>query len=108
MNYAALLGSALWALRRNKMRSLLTVLGITIGIAAVICVVAIGNVEIMDVLQHLNDKGLTIVMVTHEPDIAHFAKRVIVFRDGTIRKDDLVENRPRARDVLDTMPALED
>jgi len=42
MNYMALLASALWALLRNKTRSLLTVLGITIGIAAVICVVAIG------------------------------------------------------------------
>jgi ABC-type antimicrobial peptide transport system permease subunit len=43
MNYAGLLRSALVALTRNKMRSLLTVLGITIGIAAVICVVAIGK-----------------------------------------------------------------
>ena len=43
MNYAALFRSALVALLRNKMRSILTVLGITIGIAAVICVVAIGN-----------------------------------------------------------------
>ena len=66
------------------------------------------SVEIMEVLQNLNDGGLTIVMVTHEPDIAHFAKRVIVFRDGTIRKDDTVVNRPRARDVLATLPTLED
>ncbi len=43
MNYGALFRSALVALLRNKMRSLLTVLGITIGIAAVICVVAIGK-----------------------------------------------------------------
>jgi hypothetical protein len=43
VNYAALLQSALVALLRNKMRSILTVLGITIGIAAVICVVAIGK-----------------------------------------------------------------
>ena len=43
MNYAVLLQSALVALLRNKMRSVLTVLGITIGIAAVICVVAIGG-----------------------------------------------------------------
>jgi len=66
------------------------------------------SVEIMDVLQDLNDRGLTIVMVTHEPDIARFAKRVVVFRDGTIRKDEPVSDSPRARDVLATMPALDD
>ena len=46
------------------------------------------SVEIMQILQDLNDKGLTIVLVTHEHDIAQFAKRVLVFRDGKIRKDD--------------------
>ena len=66
------------------------------------------SVEIMEILQDLNDKGLTIVLVTHEHDIAHFAKRVLVFRDGRIRKDDLVLDRPRATDVLKTLPALED
>jgi putative ABC transport system ATP-binding protein len=66
------------------------------------------SVEIMDVLQTLNDRGLTIVMVTHEPDIARFAKRVVVFRDGTIRKDEAVIAPPRAHDVLATLPTLED
>jgi putative ABC transport system ATP-binding protein len=66
------------------------------------------SVEIMEILQNLNDKGLTIVMVTHEHDIAQFAKRVLVFRDGKIRKDDPVANRPRAVEVLKTLPALED
>jgi putative ABC transport system ATP-binding protein len=66
------------------------------------------SVEIMEVFQDLNDRGLTIVMVTHEPDIARFSKRVIVFRDGTIRKDDLVHDRPRAREVLATLPTLDD
>jgi len=66
------------------------------------------SVEIMEVFQDLNDKGLTIVMVTHEHDIAQFAKRVIVFRDGKIRKDDAVLNRPRAVEVLKTLPTLED
>ena len=65
-------------------------------------------VEIMEVFQELNEQGLTIVLVTHEPDIAQFAKRVIVFRDGRIRKDERMANRPRARDVLVTMPTLED
>jgi putative ABC transport system ATP-binding protein len=65
-------------------------------------------VEIMVVLQSLNERGLTIVLVTHENEIAQFAKRVIVFRDGRIRRDEPVSNRPRASVVLQTLPALED
>lgn len=66
------------------------------------------SVEIMQILQDLNDKELTIVLVTHEHDIAQFAKRVLVFRDGKIRKDDAVINRPRAAEVLKALPTLED
>ena len=66
------------------------------------------SVEIMEIFQNLNDKGLTIVLVTHEHDIAQFAKRVLVFRDGKIRKDDAVTNRPRASQVLQSLPTLED
>jgi len=66
------------------------------------------SVDIMEIFQNLNDKGLTIVLVTHELDVAHFAKRVLVFRDGKIRKDDLVADRPRATEILKTLPTLED
>jgi putative ABC transport system ATP-binding protein len=66
------------------------------------------SVEIMQVLQNLNRNGLTIVMVTHETDIAQFAKRIVTFRDGMIRRDEAVTNRQDARRVLETMPALED
>ena len=66
------------------------------------------SVEIMEIFQNLNDKGLTIVLVTHEHDIAQFAKRVLIFRDGKIRKDDPVLNRPRATQVLQSLPTLED
>jgi len=66
------------------------------------------SVEIMEIFQELNDKGLTLVLVTHEQDIAQFAKRVLVFRDGKIRKDDLIVHRPRAAEVLRTLPTLED
>jgi putative ABC transport system ATP-binding protein len=66
------------------------------------------SVEIMEIFQDLNARGLTVVMVTHEMDIAQFAKRVIIFRDGLIRKDDVVLNRPTARLVLETMPTLDD
>jgi len=48
------------------------------------------------------------VLVTHEPDIAEFAKRSIYFRDGRIRRDELVQNRPVAAEALKNMPTLED
>ena len=63
MNYAVLLQSALVALLRNKMRSVLTVLGITIGIAAVICVVAIGKAGQAQVEQQLNNLGDNFVWI---------------------------------------------
>jgi putative ABC transport system ATP-binding protein len=66
------------------------------------------SVEIMQIFQALNDQGLTIVLVTHEPDIAEFAKRIVVFRDGKIRRDDPVQKRPRAADVLKTLPAIDE
>ena len=66
------------------------------------------SVEILEVFQRLNDDGLTIVLVTHEPDIAEFAKRSIYFRDGRIRRDELVQNRPVAAEALKNMPTLED
>jgi putative ABC transport system ATP-binding protein len=66
------------------------------------------SIEIMELFQNLNDRGLTIVLVTHEHDIAQFAKRILVFRDGQIRKDEAVSDRPKAADVLKTLPTLED
>src|ERR1700738_2985714 len=63
MNYLALLTSSVWALLRNKMRSVLTVLGITIGIAAVICVVAIGKAGQARVEQQLNNLGDNFVWI---------------------------------------------
>jgi putative ABC transport system ATP-binding protein len=66
------------------------------------------SVEIMQIFQDLNDSGLTIVLVTHEPDIAQFAKRIVVFRDGKIRHDDRVRERPRAMDILKELPAVDE
>jgi putative ABC transport system ATP-binding protein len=66
------------------------------------------SVEILEIFQDLNDRGLTIVLVTHEHDIAQFARRILVFKDGRIRKDESTLNRPRATDVLKTLPSLED
>jgi putative ABC transport system ATP-binding protein len=67
------------------------------------------SVEIMGILQRLNDeRSLTILLVTHEPDIARFAKRVVIFRDGRIRRDTLVEDRVYAAEVLPTLPSLDE
>jgi putative ABC transport system ATP-binding protein len=66
------------------------------------------SVEIMEVLQALNEQGLTIVLVTHEHDISRFAKREVVFRDGKIRRDAAVSDHSRAAEILRTMPVLED
>jgi putative ABC transport system permease protein len=63
MKYGAMIGSALAALLTNKLRSVLTVLGITIGIAAVICVVAIGRAGQARVEQALNQLGDNFVWV---------------------------------------------
>lgn len=51
------------------------------------------SVEIMNIFQQLNNEGVTIVMVTHEPDIAEFTKRRVVFRDGIIIEDSPIANR---------------
>jgi putative ABC transport system ATP-binding protein len=66
------------------------------------------SVEIMQIFQELNENGLTIVLVTHEPDVAQFAKRIVVFRDGKIRHDDRVLQRPRAAEVLKSLPAIDE
>ena len=66
------------------------------------------SVEVMEIFQRLNASGLTIVLVTHEPDIAQFAKREIVFRDGQIRRDEVVEVPHVASEVLTTMPTIKD
>ena len=66
------------------------------------------SVEVMELFQRLNADGLTIILVTHEPDIAQFAKREIVFRDGQIRRDEIVPIPQVASEVLKTMPTIQD
>ena len=63
--------------------------------------------EIMALLQDLNSKGKTIVFVTHEPDIAKFMTREVVFRDGHIIREELVTNRNNAVELLKTLPIEE-
>ena len=64
--------------------------------------------EIMEIFQKLNDKGITIVMVTHEPDIAKFAKTNIVFKDGSIISNAEVTERLNATEELKKIAALAD
>ena len=56
--------------------------------------------EIMQIFQELNDQGKTIVMVTHEPDIARHCKRIVTVRDGRIVEDEAVSTRLIATAVL--------
>lgn len=51
------------------------------------------SVEIMKIFQRLNNEGATVVMVTHEPDIAQHTKRIVRFKDGEIVLDEEVKNR---------------
>jgi putative ABC transport system ATP-binding protein len=66
------------------------------------------SVEVMGIFQELNNHGITVILVTHEPDIAEFAKRHIVFRDGKI-KADKINSRPKvATEVIKAMPLIDD
>ncbi|HJZ66813.1 MAG TPA: ABC transporter ATP-binding protein [Blastocatellia bacterium] len=67
------------------------------------------SVEVMDVFQRLNEeRGITIALVTHEPDIAQYARRIIVFRDGRIKNDYMIKEPRSAREELESLPPLED
>jgi putative ABC transport system ATP-binding protein len=67
------------------------------------------SVEVMDIFQRLNrERGITVALVTHEPEIAQYAGRVIVFKDGRIKRDYDVENPRSAREELVNMPPPED
>ena len=65
------------------------------------------SVEVMEIFQKLNDKGITVIMVTHEPDIASYARRNIVMKDGLVRDDLIVRNRLSAGAELEKMTANE-
>jgi putative ABC transport system ATP-binding protein len=61
------------------------------------------SIEIMGVFQKLNEQGITIVMVTHELDIARFTRRNVVMRDGRVVTDKRVENRLFAEGEMDKL-----
>jgi len=60
--------------------------------------------EILVIFQELNDAGITVVMVTHEPDVSKHAKRVIHVRDGRVVSDEKVDSRHVAADLLANLP----
>ena len=66
------------------------------------------SVEIMALFQELNRSGITIVLVTHEPDIARYAGRILSFRDGRLVKDERVTDPTDARAQLATLPPEEE
>jgi putative ABC transport system ATP-binding protein len=66
------------------------------------------SVEVMGIFQELNSQGITVIIVTHEPDIAQFTKRHIVFRDGKIRSDKMNATPKIATEVLEDMPVIDD
>jgi putative ABC transport system ATP-binding protein len=69
------------------------------------------TVEVMALFQELNEQGITIVLVTHEPDVAQYAKRTVVVKDGHIVRDYAVMNRRSAADdlvELDSRPPEDD
>jgi putative ABC transport system ATP-binding protein len=63
------------------------------------------SIEIMGIFQQLNAQGITLVMVTHELDIARYCRRVVVMRDGLIRSDEAVKDRLLAKEELAKLDA---
>ena len=66
------------------------------------------SMEIIQIFQELNDKGITILMVTHEDDIAQTAKRKVVFKDGKMRSSEEVKERLVASEQLKILPKPEE
>ena len=65
------------------------------------------SVEVMGVFQELNDRGITIVMVTHELDIAHYCKRNVILRDGLVQSDVRVARRLIAAEEMTKLKEAE-
>jgi putative ABC transport system ATP-binding protein len=66
------------------------------------------SIEIMGIFQELNEHGITIIMVTHEPDIASYARRNVMMRDGLVQSDRAVMQRFNAAEELKKAPTVDD
>jgi putative ABC transport system ATP-binding protein len=65
------------------------------------------SVEVMEIFQRLNqERKLTVIVVTHEPDVARYAERIVHVRDGRISSDEPVAQRSIASEVLRTLPQI--
>jgi putative ABC transport system ATP-binding protein len=63
------------------------------------------GVEVMDIFQRLNvERGITVLLITHEHDIAEYAQRLIAFRDGRVVTDEPIVSRRQAREELVLLP----
>jgi putative ABC transport system ATP-binding protein len=66
------------------------------------------SLEVISVFQELHKQGITLILVTHEPDIAKYADRVITFKDGKIKTDITNTTKYSAAEDLSKMPVEED
>jgi len=63
------------------------------------------SIEVMDIFQHLNtERGITVILITHEQDIAEYGTRIVQFRDGHVMADRAVTTRRHAREELAALP----
>jgi putative ABC transport system ATP-binding protein len=66
------------------------------------------SIEVMEIFQRLNrERGITLILVTHEHDIAQYAHRVVIFKDGKIKKDYEIDEPRDAAEALRNLPAVE-
>src|SRR5947208_713030 len=65
------------------------------------------SIEVMGVFQKLNDQGITIVMVTHELDVARYCKRNLILRDGVVVRDEIIQDRSIAEHELGKLKEAE-
>ncbi len=66
------------------------------------------GIEIMEIFQKLNDRGITLIMVTHEPEIGQYAKRKMIMRDGRVVQDEPLDRRLVASEEKEKVPVPAD
>ena len=95
---------ALQSVQRNMLRSFLTILGIVIGVSAVVTMVTLGNGATESIRLQISGLGTNLLMVTHEADMAAYARRMVTFVDGRIARD-VANANPVTGPPVDIAPA---